>query len=127
MFRHHRRRATLVLCTAAVALFACTGIALGASSSSSSLNGTWSGRYSGAFSGTFTLRWRQVGSKLRGTIALSRPAGRYSVTGSVRGRAITFGAVGAGATYTGSIAGTSMSGHYKTPQGRGAWSAHKKS
>jgi hypothetical protein len=45
----------------------------------------------------------------------------------VRGSAITFGAVGAGATYTGSVNGTSMSGRYKSPQGGGAWSAHKTS
>ena len=93
----------------------------------SKLAGTWSGRYSGAFSGTFTLRWTQSGSRLRGSIVLSNPGGRYGITGSVHGRAIKFGAVGAGATYTGSVSGKSMSGSYKTPQGGGKWSARKKS
>jgi hypothetical protein len=45
----------------------------------------------------------------------------------VQGSAIRFGAVGAGATYTGSVSGKSMSGRYKTPQGGGPWSAHKTS
>jgi hypothetical protein len=45
----------------------------------------------------------------------------------VRGTAITFGAVGAGATYTGSVSGSAMSGRYKTRQGGGRWSAHKRS
>lgn len=98
-------------------------------SSTPHLAGTWSGRYGGAFSGTFTLRWRQSGSRLRGSIALSKPRGTYSITGSVHGTAITFGAVGAGATYTGSVSGTgkSMSGHYKSPGGGGSWNAHKTS
>ena len=58
---------------------------------------------------------------------LSRPRGKYGVTGSVHGKAITFGAVGAGATYTGSVSGRSMSGSYKSGPGRGTWSAHKTS
>jgi hypothetical protein len=93
----------------------------------STLAGTWSGRYSGAFSGTFTLHWTQSGSILRGSIALSNPRGKYGISGSVRGRAIKFGAVGVGATYTGSVSGKSMSGSYKSPQGGGNWSAHKTS
>lgn len=125
MHIHHSRLATSAVC-AAILFSVCTGLAAAAQRSSSSLNGTWSGRYGGAFSGTFTLHWTQTGSKLHGTIALSNPGGRYSITGSVRGKAIAFGAVGAGATYTGTVSGTSMSGHYKTPQGGGAWSAHKK-
>jgi hypothetical protein len=91
------------------------------------LAGTWSGQYSGAFSGTFTLHWTKSGSKLSGTITLSNPGGSYSISGSVRGTAIQFGAVGAGATYTGVVSGKSMSGSYKSPQGRGKWSARKTS
>jgi hypothetical protein len=91
------------------------------------LAGTWSGQYSGAFSGTLTLHWTQSGSTLSGSIALSNPSGKYSVSGSVHGSAISFGAVGAGATYTGSVSGKSMSGSYKTPKGGGTWSAHKTS
>jgi hypothetical protein len=92
-----------------------------------SLAGTWSGQYSGAFSGTFTLHWTQSGSRLSGSITLSSPGGKYSVSGSLSGSTIKFGAVGAGATYTGSVVGKSMSGSYKSPQGGGAWSAHKTS
>jgi hypothetical protein len=44
----------------------------------------------------------------------------------VQRSAIKFGAVGVGATYTGTASGTSMSGSYKSPQGGGKWSAHKK-
>jgi hypothetical protein len=93
----------------------------------STLAGTWSGKYSGAFSGTFTLHWTRSGSSLTGSITLSNPSGKYSVTGSVSGSAIKFGAVGAGATYTGSVSGNSMSGRYKTPRGVGTWSAQKTS
>jgi hypothetical protein len=65
--------------------------------------------------------------RLSGSIALSNPSGKYGISGSVHGSAITFGAVGAGATYTGSVSGKSMSGSYKSPQGGGKWSAHKTS
>jgi hypothetical protein len=101
--------------------------ATAAVTSSPSLAGTWSGKYSGAFAGTFKLHWKQSGSKLTGTITLSNPSGKYGITGSVRGNAIKFGAVGAGATYTGSVSDNSMSGHYKTPRGGGTWSAYKSS
>jgi len=93
----------------------------------SSLAGKWSGSYSGAFSGTFTLNWKQSGSKLTGSIKLSYPSGTYSCTGSVHGGRITFGAVGAGATYKGSVSGHSMSGTYNTRKGGGSWTAHKTS
>ena len=79
------------------------------------------------FSGTFRLHWKQSGSRLSGSIALSNPGGTYGISGSVHGSAIKFGAVGAGATYTGSVSGKSMSGSYKSPQGGGTWSAHKTS
>ena len=111
---------------AALLALACSTTALAAGASSSpKLAGTWSGSYSGAYSGKFTLRWTQSGSKLKGTIALSNPQGRYGITGGVRGSAIKFGAVDVGATYTGSVSGKSMSGHFKTPGGGGTWSAHK--
>jgi hypothetical protein len=111
--------ALLVLCCSATAASAAV------TASSLHLGGTWSGKYSGAYSGTFKIHWTQTGSRLTGSITLSNPGGRYSIDGKVKGTAITFGAVGAGATYTGSVSGTSMSGHYKTGQGGGAWSAHK--
>ncbi len=89
------------------------------------LVGKWSGTYSGAFTGNFKLHWTQTGSRLTGSITLSYPSGTYSVSGSVRGTTLSFGAVGAGATYTGTWSGKAMSGHYKTPQGGGTWSATK--
>lgn len=116
----------LVVALLAIGSSAATAIAAGGSSRPH-LSGTWSGTYGGAFSGRFTLHWRQSGSRLRGSIVLSNPRGRYGITGSVRGGAIKFGAVAVGATYTGSLSkkGTSMSGTYKSPQGGGRWSAHK--
>src|SRR5262245_55194117 len=91
------------------------------------LAGTWSGRYSGAVAGTFTLRWTQTGSSLRGTIKLSNPPGKYPITGKVRGSTISFGAVGVGATYTGTVSGKAMSGHWKSANRGGTWSARKTS
>jgi hypothetical protein len=91
------------------------------------LAGTWSGQYSGAYSGTFTLHWAQRGSKLIGTITLSSPQGKYGVNGTVSGKTINFGTVGAGASYTGSVSGNTMSGTYKSVPAGGTWSAHKTS
>jgi hypothetical protein len=126
-----RRRVSRLIPVLSVAVFvaicfSATAIAA-VSASRPHLAGTWSGKYSGAYSGTFTLRWTQSRSRLSGSIALTNPRGKYPISGSVRGSAITFGAVGAGATYTGSVSGRSMSGRYKTAQGGGPWSAHKTS
>jgi len=90
------------------------------------ITGTWTGSYSGAYSGTFTLHWTLTKGVLHGSITLSNPNGEYPITGSVNGTAINFGAVGAGATYTGKVSGKSMSGRYKVGGGRGGdWSAKK--
>lgn len=95
------------------------------------LSGTWSGQYSGSYNGNFTLRWHQTGSKLHGTIHLSAPAETLRINGTVNGGAISFGTVGSTAiTYSGSVSGNSMSGHYQVHDGSGAggpWSASKKS
>ena len=91
----------------------------------STLAGTWTGQYSGAVSGTFTLNWTQTGSTLTGSITLTSPKGKYAIGGHVNGTAISFGAVGAGATYTGSLSGSSMSGKWTSPVGGGSWSANK--
>jgi hypothetical protein len=126
------RPATFIMGTAAVV----TVVVLGASSAVASparaarghLSGTWSGTYGGAFHGTFTLHWQQTKSRLAGTIKLSSSRGTTTVTGTVRGSTIRFGTVGSRAiTYSGSVSGSSMSGHYSTPGGGGAWSAHKTS
>ena len=92
------------------------------------LGGTWKGSYTGGhYSGSFTVTWTQSGSKLTGSIKLSDPSGTYTCNGSVTGSSIQFGAVGVGATYTGSVgsSGTSMSGDWKSPVDHGSWNATK--
>jgi hypothetical protein len=120
------RKSTLVAIVVLIGALGLGGTAIAAvHAAKPSLAGTWSGSYSGAYTGTFTIHWRQSGPTLRGSITLSKPSGTFSITGSVRGGASKFGAVGAGATYSGSVSGKSMSGSYKTAQGGGKWSAHK--
>ena len=129
MYLLRRKLALSLAVSAAVVLSVGVGggWAIQAKSAASSLPGTWSGHYSGAFKGTFILHWELSKSRLTGTIKLSYPRGTYSVSGSVHGSAIKFGAVGAGATYTGTVSGKSMSGRYQTPQGGGSWAAKKTS
>jgi hypothetical protein len=123
----------VVSVAAAVLAICCTGTSLAAPTHFSSkqsapkLAGTWSGRYTGAVSGTFTLRWAQSGSTLRGTIKLSNPPGTYPISGTVRGSQISFGAVGVGATYSGTVSGRSMSGRWKSANRGGTWNARKTS
>ena len=95
-------------------------------SSDNGLSGKWTGTYSGTYSGTFKLTWQQNDAKLSGTIDLSQ-GGTSTVNGTVTGSSIKFGTVGGGAaiTYTGTVAGDSMSGSYSTPNGGGTWSAHR--
>lgn len=91
------------------------------------LSGRWKGSYGGSFSGTFVLQWTQSSSKLSGTINLSTAPGAVPINGSVAGGRIQFGTVGSQAiTYTGSVSGNSMSGHYQVAGGAGGsgtWSA----
>jgi hypothetical protein len=96
---------------------------------STSLAGAWSGQYTGALTGTFTIHWTGPNSNLTGWITLSTPPGKYDISGGVNDRAISFGAVGAGATYKGSVSsnGKSMSGTWNSPIGSGSWSAQKTS
>ena len=109
-----------------VSVLAVAAVASATASSRPTVAGTWVGSYHGAFAGRFTLNWKLTRTILRGTITLSNPPGRYGITGSVgRGGAIQFGVVKVGATYTGSVSGSSMSGSYTTPQGGGSWSARK--
>ena len=97
-----------------------------ASASESGLSGQWKGRYGGAYNGTFVLHWQQSGSSLGGKITISSPLSTLDVNGTLHGSAITFGTVGSLAiTYTGTVAGSSMSGSYRTPGGGGSWSASK--
>ncbi|HEY7208346.1 MAG TPA: hypothetical protein VH416_08890 [Gaiellaceae bacterium] len=119
------RLAVPILSVAALLAVCGSSTVAAASSSKPHLAGTWTGHYSGAYSGKFTIHWKQTGSRLSGSITLSNPPGKYSINGAVSGSSIKFGAVGAGATYTGSVSGKSMSGKYKTRKGPGAWSARK--
>lgn len=100
-------------------------------SATSGVGGAWSGTYGGAYHGTFTLHWTQTGSKLHGSIKISYSgqSATTTVTGKMNGSDISFGAVGPTGviSYTGSVSGSSMSGHYTTPGGGGTWSAHKSS
>jgi hypothetical protein len=132
----HRRitRRLPALWIAASLALGCCGTALAAASASnshattkSSLAGKWKGHYGGAVSGHFTLRWKQTGSRLHGTITLSSPKGKYAISGSVHQGKIKFGAVSVGAKYKGKVRGTSMSGTWTSPQGGGSWSATKAS
>jgi hypothetical protein len=105
-----------------------TATVAAARSSTLHLGGKWTGSYNGAYSGTFTINWTQSGTKLSGSINLSNPKGSYRITGGVTGTAIQFGAVTAGATYTGTVSksGKSMSGKYTAGTGgTGHWSAKK--
>ena len=130
-------RTLRVLAVAVLVAVCCSATALAAVSTTpkkkptvkkvAQLAGTWSGKYSGPVSGTFTLTWTQKGSILTGSITLSSPAGKYGIGGHVDGTSISFGAVGAGATYTGAVSGKSMSGGWKSSIGTGTWSATKTS
>jgi hypothetical protein len=126
----HRRRISIAVAVSTLAVLALAGAVTAATDRSASphLSGSWSGKYGGAVSGTFTLTWTQSArGRLTGAIKLSRPAGTYPITGSVNRAAIKFGAVGVGATYTGSASasGLKMSGTWKSGPGGGSWSAHK--
>jgi hypothetical protein len=116
---------------AALLALACCGTTLASASSHAATNaklaGKWKGHYSGAVSGHFTIHWRQTGSRLHGTITLSRPSGTYGISGSVTNGKIKFGAVSVGARYKGKVRGTSMSGTWTSAQGGGSWSASKAS
>ena len=138
----HRRRirpAISVLCVAALVVVCGSGTAAAAAATTKVKPKPkkptvhkvifWSGQYTGALTGTFTLHWTQSGSTLTGKITLSTPNGTYNIGGSVNGSTISFGAVGAGATYKGSVSkdGKSMSGTWNSPIGSGSWSAQKSS
>ena len=108
-----------------------TGATAATRAPASGLSGSWSGTYGGAYSGTFKVHWTQSGSALHGSIWITYKGStaKTTVTGKLNGADIKFGAVGpvGTITYTGSVSGSSMSGHYTTPSGGGNWSAHKTS
>jgi hypothetical protein len=127
---YHRglRRVVALWLAVLVASSCCTAaLAFTGATTPTKLGGTWSGSYTGGYAGSFTIHWKQARSKLTGTIALSNPHGTYTITGSVNGTGIKFGAVGVGALYSGSVSssGLSMAGHWTSGPARGAWNAHK--
>lgn len=100
------------------------------------LAGTWSGSWANQTpdrsTGGFTLTWAQNGATLTGSITITGTPCLTggSITGSVNGSTITFGAVNGEVTvrYVGTVSGTTMSGTYATDcgQARGTWTAAKK-
>jgi hypothetical protein len=130
MHRISLRRTAAIACLAAT-LALCLGAAGATAASTSGLSGSWSGTYGGKYSGTFKLHWTQSGSNLHGSITITYQgrSAKTSVHGKLNGSAIDFGTVGplGAISYTGSVSGSSMSGHYSTPGGGGSWSAHKTS
>src|SRR4051812_23395105 len=124
-----RSRRTMLLCFAVLIAGVCStaAFAFAGTTQTPKLGGMWSGSYTGRYAGTFTIQWTQTTSRLRGTIALSNPHGTYTITGSVNGGGIKFGAVGVGALYSGSVSrsGLSMSGNWTSGPAHGSWKAHK--
>jgi hypothetical protein len=127
MFQKLLARTGFALMLAALVAGTAAPAFAGATTTSSKLGGTWAGSYTGRYAGTFTIHWTQTRSRLNGTIALSNPHGTYTITGSVNGTGIKFGAVGVGALYSGSVSasGTSMSGNWTSGPAKGSWKAHK--
>ena len=101
------------------------------------LSGTWSGIWHDTSpdiaSGTFTIRWKQSGSVLAGTVSIAGTPCVHGGTigGRLRGKKISFGAVqgAADVAYTGAVSGNSMAGTYTSSSScgiaRGRWSATK--
>jgi hypothetical protein len=103
---------------------------------STSLSGTWAGTWANQVpdqsTGSFTVTWTQNGNALTGSITISGTPclSGGSITGSVNGATISFGAVQGQVTveYSGTVASTTMSGTYATDCGkaRGSWTATRK-
>lgn len=88
------------------------------------LSGTWSGNWADTSpdtaAGTFKVIWTQQGSTVSGTITISGTPclSGGTVSGTISGSKITFGAVQGQrkVDYTGSVSGTSMHGTYSAPK-----------
>jgi hypothetical protein len=106
-------------------------------SASAGLGGSWTGTWQDVtpdqVAGTFTLTWTQSGNTLTGSIAVKGTPclAAASVSGSVSGSTITFGAVSGAHTvvYDGTVSGTTMKGTYTAPaacvDAKGNWTATK--
>lgn len=97
-------------------------------------NGTWQDVTPDHVGGTFVLTWTQNGSVLMGGIVVNGTPclSVATVTGTVSGSTISFGAVSGTHTvvYNGTISGTTMKGSYVAPaacvNATGTWAATKK-
>lgn len=95
-------------------------------------NGTWTSTTSGGASGGFHIDFTQSGNQLTGAISIAGTPciTTGTITGSLSGNTISFGAVKGSQTiaYSGSVSGSSMSGDYTAPQcgnDKGTWTASK--
>lgn len=97
-------------------------------------NGTWKDTSPDTSGGTFVLTWTQDGNALTGNIVVKGTPclTAATITGSVNGSAISFGAVSGKNTvvYNGSISGSTMKGSYVAPaacaDAKGTWAATRK-
>jgi hypothetical protein len=92
--------------------------------------GTWRDTSPDTSSGSFSLTWVQTGNTLAGTITVKGTPciTGGTVTGTINGSAISFGAVSGQVkiAYDGSIAGSKMQGTYSAPScanAKGNWTA----
>jgi hypothetical protein len=97
-----------------------------------SWNGTWKDTSPDTSSGTFTVAFVQTSNNLTGTIVVKGTPclTNGTVTGTLTGGSIRFGAVSGlvTITYDGTISGGTMQGTYAAPacgQAKGNWSATK--
>ncbi len=109
-----------------------------AASAPTGLSGSWTGNWQDVTpdqaAGTFTLTWTQSGTALNGNIVVSGTPclSAATVSGSISGSKITFGAVSGTHTvvYDGTVSGTTMQGTYTAPaaceDATGTWTATKK-
>lgn len=105
-------------------------------SPSGALSGTWEGTYQSdvysQISGTFRVEFTQSGEQITGSIEIAESpcVSRGTIAGSVSDSEVTFGAVEAEATitFTGTVAGDTMSGTFSAPDcgdDSGTWEASK--
>jgi hypothetical protein len=99
--------------------------------------GTWASNVYAGLAGTFTMRWIQTGQAITGDITIvGSPCNTTgTVSGQLSGNTVTFGAIAANQqiSYSGTIAGNTMSGTYTSApnamcaEDSGTWSATRAS
>ena len=122
-FRRHTipRLLPALVVSALLAACATASIASATTSSPAGLGGTWSGTLQ-RIAPRHVHHPLEAGARTGRCTARSRsraPHGTYPINGKVNRNVISFGAVGVGATYSGSVSfsGKSMSGHWKSGDG----------